>query len=129
MTRKGERRGHARRSGSAKATAGGQVLAYVRNFSETGARISVVGPSPLEPGHVFWLKSIGPVREDIRIEARCRVVWSECLGPYCDVGVEFIEMDEAVRKRIRRVSERAEEPAGALPPEVKVELLEEQPEA
>ena len=106
-----ERRRYPRRASYAKAQAD-RALAYVRDFSEAGARISIVGPACPSPGETLWLKSTLPAQDGLDIRGRCEVVWLASIGPYREAGVRFLDPAEEMQKSLRRISQWPKEGDG-----------------
>jgi len=126
MTGADERREHSRHSYYAKAAFGEKLLGYIRNISECGARISVIRPTPFDAGEVLWLNTPASAEGALERTMRGKVVWSKCVGPYCDVGVSFEDADPPMRQNIHRFAQWLAERhrRGKLSADVKVEILE-----
>ena len=126
-----ERRQHDRHPYYAKATVAGKLLAYIRNLSECGARLSVIRATPFPPGETLWIRAPALDADGVELVARCRVVWSKRLGPYCDIGVSFGESDPPMREklaefaRILALRQRRQD----RPADVQVEILEDHSES
>ncbi len=122
-----ERRRSTRQPSTARAAGDNRLLAYARNFSESGAKLSIVSPCEVRAGRTFRLRFTASREQDLELVARCKVIWSASVGPYCDAGVSFLDLKPEDRDQLRRLSAelgKARRP-GQFPQGVKVELLEE----
>jgi len=126
MSPRGERRRHRRQPSTARAIGQKGLLAYVRDFTEHGARLSVVSPHPVRPGRVLRLRFRPSLGRDLDMVARCAVVWSRAMGPYRDIGVRFAPLASDDRQRLRSLSREVEtaRSGGQPPPRVRVTVLE-----
>jgi len=105
-----ERRRERRRPTYGRAVIGDTLLAYVRDLSPEGARLSVVSEAMLEPGRRFDARLIISTETPIEIEGVIVVVWSERVGAFCDVGVRFCGAEpgalEAARQAVAHLDEQ-----------------------
>ena len=72
-----------------------RLLAYVRDLSMGGARLSMVSDVPVEPGHVLRARIVVTDQEPVEVEGDVSVIWVERVGSFQDIGVGFVEADEA----------------------------------
>lgn len=127
MAHRDERREHIRHPCYAKASIAGKFMAYVRDLSECGARLSVIRPTPFGPGEVLWLRAPVSGEGEPELLTSCSVVWGRRMGPYCEIGVSFREADAAMREMVRQFAQVLAErhsQAGRWP-EVQVEVIEQ----
>jgi hypothetical protein len=95
VTPSGNRRRHERRAAYGRARLGRRLLAYVRDLSLGGARLSVITDAPVAPGEVYRARIILTTPSDIEVGGKVEVVWVERVGVFQDVGARFLEVEEA----------------------------------
>jgi len=101
------------------------LLAYVRDLSEGGARLSVITDDPLTPGQSYVARVCLFEADPVELECGVSVVWTERVGVFYDVGVRFEgPMQDALVEALSRLERTGGERRGEEPIRgVRVELL------
>ena len=128
MSESAERRVDPRRPTYGKARVGKALLAYIRNLSVGGARLSVVTDVSIEPGQSYPARLILTEGPHLEIDGQARVMWVKRVGAFYDVGVRFTSADESGLEAARDSVEQLGAPDDAAEPMrgVLVELIGEQ---